>query len=82
MQGPTTALIVIGLYVVVQILESSIITPQIQKKMINMPPALIIIAQLVMGIFAGILGLALATPIVAIIIVLVKELYIKKLKQI
>ena len=82
MQGPTTALIVIGLYVVVQILESSIITPQIQKKMINMPPALIIIAQLVMGIFAGILGLALATPIVAIIIVLVNELYIKKLKQI
>jgi predicted PurR-regulated permease PerM len=77
MQGPTTALIVIALYMVVQILESSIITPQIQKKMINMPPALIIIAQLVMGIFAGVLGLVLATPIIAIVIVLVNELYVK-----
>jgi len=77
MQGPTTALIVIALYMVVQILESSIITPQIQKKMINMPPALIIIAQLVMGIFAGILGLVLATPVVAVVIVLVNELYVK-----
>jgi len=77
MQGPTTALIVIALYMVVQILESSIITPQIQKKMINMPPALIIIAQLVMGIFAGVLGLVLATPVIAIVIVLVNELYVK-----
>jgi predicted PurR-regulated permease PerM len=81
MQGPATALFVIGLYIVVQILESSIITPQIQKKMINMPPALIIIAQLVMGIFAGVLGLVLATPIVAVVIVLINELYVKKLDE-
>ena len=42
-----------------------------------MPPALIFIAQLVIGSYAGILGLILATPIMAILIVLVKMLYVQ-----
>jgi len=77
MQGPTTALLVAGLYILVQTLESNLITPQIQKKMINTPPALIIIAQLFMGVLTGVLGLLLAMPLVVIIMVVVQELYIK-----
>ncbi|MBA2745517.1 MAG: AI-2E family transporter [Flavisolibacter sp.] len=79
LQGPATALIVAGLYILVQMLESSLITPQIQKKMIKVPPALIIIAQLFMGVLTGGWGLLLATPLMVIIIVVVQELYIKKL---
>ena len=78
MQGSTTALLVAGLYILVQTLESNLITPQIQKKMINTPPALIIIAQLFMGVITGVLGLLLAMPLVVIIMVVVQELYIKK----
>ncbi|MDQ3550597.1 MAG: AI-2E family transporter, partial [Bacteroidota bacterium] len=74
----TTAILVAALYIVVQIIESSFVTPQIQKKMINMPPALIIIAQLFMGVLSGGWGLVLATPFVAIIIVVVQQLYIEK----
>jgi len=74
----TTAILVAALYIVVQIIESSFVTPQIQKKMINMPPALIIIAQLFMGVLTGGWGLVLATPFVAIIIVVVQQLYIEK----
>ena len=78
--GPGTALIVAILYIVVQILESSIITPQIQKKMIEVPPALIIIAQLFMGVLTGGWGLLLATPLMVVTIIAVQELYIKKMK--
>lgn len=78
LQGTTTALLVLGLYLLVQALESNLITPQIQKKLINIPPALIITAQLFMGVLTGGWGLILATPIVAIVMVLVQELYIKK----
>ncbi|MGV3658421.1 MAG: AI-2E family transporter [Chitinophagaceae bacterium] len=78
MQSPTTALLVAGLYILVQTLESNLITPQIQKRMINTPPALIIIAQLFMGVLSGVLGLLLAMPIVVILIVVVQELYVKK----
>jgi predicted PurR-regulated permease PerM len=58
--------------------ESNLITPQIQKKMISMPPALIIIAQLFMGVLTGGWGLILATPFTALIIVIVQETWIKK----
>jgi len=78
MQGVNTALIVAGLYIFIQIIESNLITPQIQKKMINMPPALIIIAQLFMGVLTGGLGLILATPFTALLMVVIQETWIKK----
>jgi predicted PurR-regulated permease PerM len=78
MQGPTTALLVAGLYILVQVLESNLITPQIQKRMIDMPPALIIMAQMFMGVLTGGWGLVLATPLVALLIVVVQELWVKQ----
>lgn len=77
-QGMNTALIVAGLYILIQMLESNLITPMVQKKLVSIPPALIIIGQLVVGSLTGYLGIVLATPVVLIIMVLVKELYVKK----
>ena len=71
------SLLVIGLYVLIQFIESNFITTTIQKKLINMPPALIMIGQLFMGSLTGAWGLVLATPIVLIVIILVQELYIR-----
>lgn len=81
MQGPATAGIVAGLYIFVQVLESNFITPKIQKKLVSIPPALIIIAQLLMGVLTGGWGLLLATPLMLIVIVFVQETYIKRLNQ-
>ena len=49
----------------------------IQKNMISFPTAMILIAQIVLGLFTGILGVILAVPLVAMIIVLVKMAYIE-----
>lgn len=78
LQGPQTAAIVTGLYILIQIVESNFITTLVQKKLISMPPALIIIAQLLMGALTGGWGLVLATPLTVILIVLVQELYLKE----
>lgn len=78
LQGPVTTMIVAALYILVQMLESNFITPQIQKKLINIPPALIIIAQLLMGVLTGGWGLLLATPLMLLVMIAVRELYIKK----
>ena len=78
MQSITTGFLVLGLYMLVQVLESNFITPQIQKKLINIPPALIILAQLFMGVLSGGWGLVLATPIIAILITVLHEVYIKR----
>lgn len=80
-QGVNTAIIVAVLYILVQVLESNIITPSIQKKLINIPPALTILAQLFMGILTGGWGLVLATPLVAIVMVIVQETYVKKINS-
>lgn len=78
LQSPSTALVVAGLYIGVQVLESNVITPQIQKHLIAIPPALIIMAQLFMGVLTGGWGLVLATPLTAIISVVVQDLWVKR----
>ena len=78
MEGPQMALMVAGLYILVQVVESNFITPLVQQKLIDLPPALIILTQVVMGVLSGGWGLVLATPLTVIVIVLIQELYIKK----
>ena len=56
---------VLALYLVVQLLESYVITPIIQSRAVSLPPAVVIMSQLVFGAMFGVLGLALATPMVA-----------------
>ena len=74
--GNSAVLLVIAVYVTVQTLESYILTPLIQQEKVSLPPALIISAQLLMGVLFGILGLALATPLAALGMTLVSALYI------
>lgn len=78
MISPVTAAIVAGLYIFIQVLESNVITPMVQQRLINIPPALIIIAQLLISPLTGVWGLLLATPLMLITITLVQELYLKK----
>jgi predicted PurR-regulated permease PerM len=78
MQGPSTALWVAGLYILVQVAESNFITPMVQQHLIRIPPALIIIAQLLMAPLTGGWGLILATPLMVILMVFVKDLYLQR----
>jgi predicted PurR-regulated permease PerM len=75
--GPQQVLYVVLLYTGIQLIESNLLTPLVQNKMISMPPALVLISQLIMGVFVGGIGLILATPVMAIILVLVKMLYVQ-----
>ncbi len=74
-----TAILVAVIYIVSQTIVANIVTPMIQKKMINLPPALTLISQLIMGTVSGALGIILAVPLLAMIVVLVDELYVKKI---
>lgn len=76
-----TAIIVALIYIVSQTIVSNIVTPLIQKKMINLPPALTILSQVLMGTLSGVLGIILAVPLLAIVIILVDELYVKKINE-
>ena len=77
MEGGNMFIYVLILYFGIQIVESYLITPLIEKKMVHLPPALTLFWMVLLGILTGILGLILATPILVAIIVIVNELYVK-----
>lgn len=76
-QNLDTALYVVLLYAGIQTVESYLITPKIQQETIALPPALAIFVQILMMVLLGGLGLALATPLAAALIVLVRMLYVE-----
>ena len=61
--GPTEALLVIGLYVIVQQFEAHLIYPVVVKKVVGVPPLLVILALIVGYELAGFLGILLSVPI-------------------
>ncbi|MFC5283004.1 AI-2E family transporter [Pedobacter alpinus] len=81
MQSPQTALWVVGLYMLIQFIESNFITTLIQKKMVNISPALIIASQLILGSLTGSWGLILSMPLTVVLIVLIQRLYIDKKEE-
>ncbi len=71
------AIYVAILYMAVQAAEGSLITPLIQKRAVDLPPALIVVFQVVLGILVGPLGLVFATPVLAALVVLVRMIYVE-----
>jgi predicted PurR-regulated permease PerM len=65
---------VLALYVVILALESYVVTPLVQQEAVALPPAVIITAQVLLGVAVGWLGLLLATPLTAAAVVLLDEL--------
>ncbi|HEY0445509.1 MAG TPA: AI-2E family transporter [Allosphingosinicella sp.] len=65
--GTETGLWAIGVYVAVQMIDGYLIVPYVARKTVDLAPALVLGAQLLFGALFGIMGLALADPIVAMI---------------
>ena len=71
--GVEMGLYTIFVYVLVQAFDGYIIIPMIAKKTVDLAPALVLAAQLIMGILFGILGLFLADPLLAMIKVILER---------
>ncbi len=80
-EGPESALYVALLYFAIQTLEGFVLTPLIEKEQVSLPPALILVAQLFFGLVGGVIGLFLASPILATIIVFTKVFHVKKIRN-
>lgn len=76
-ESPIKVIYVIIVYGAVQLLESYLITPLIQERAVSIPPALLITAQVLMGLLAGAIGVLLATPLAVATIVVVQMLYLE-----
>lgn len=76
---PGMALWVTLLYVVIQNIEGYFVTPVVQRRVIAMPPVVILILQIVLVTTVGFIGALLAMPLVACAMVLVRMVYVEDL---
>jgi predicted PurR-regulated permease PerM len=77
MQSSSLALYAALVFVGAHIVEAYVVGPLIQKSMLRLPPALILAAQLLMAVIAGIPGVALSTPLLACVVILVRRLHVE-----
>lgn len=75
--SPQKALAVIVLYIIIQQLEGNVITPLILEKKLDIPPVLTVVGVSAMGIVFGVLGMLVAEPLLAAVLVLTKMLYVQ-----
>lgn len=62
-----TGLAALGVYVALQLVEGNFLTPMVERRVVDIAPAVTLGAQLLFGTLFGLLGFALAVPIVAMI---------------
>lgn len=65
--GTEMGLYTVFVYMVVQTLDGYVVVPMIARKTVDLAPALVLGAQLIMGVLFGVLGLFLADPLLAMI---------------
>jgi predicted PurR-regulated permease PerM len=75
--SPQKALFVIIAYIVIQQMENYLLIPYLMREGVDLPPALTIIAQALMALIFGFLGLLCAVPLLAATMVAVKMLYVQ-----
>lgn len=77
LDSPEKALYVALAYLIIQGLESNLLTPLLMQEGVDIPPALSIVFQALMALLFGFLGLFVAVPLLAAIMVPVKMLYVQ-----
>jgi predicted PurR-regulated permease PerM len=80
-ESPTMALLTLGVYILVQILEGNVIIPLVMAKTVKLHPAVIAIGVLIVGQLFGIAGLFVAVPILSAVVILVEQLWVRPVEN-
>jgi predicted PurR-regulated permease PerM/phosphoglycolate phosphatase-like HAD superfamily hydrolase len=73
------AVLVVGIYVVIQQIENAVIVPRIMSRRLQLHPVTVFIGVLAGGIVAGLIGVFLAAPIIATLRVVLRYVHAKLL---
>lgn len=69
------ALVVIGIYILIQQLENNVLVPKIMQKSVGLNPIIIILVVVVGGRLGGVIGAIIAIPVAAAIDVFLKDVW-------
>ena len=77
LRSPMHAVYVACLFVALHLFEGHVLIPQVQKHATRLPPVLTILAMVLFAELFGFLGLFLATPLLALVMIATKALYVE-----
>jgi predicted PurR-regulated permease PerM len=80
-QGIVHALLVVLLGVVVHVVEANVVHPLIMERQVNLPPVLSILSVLIMAELLGAIGLLVAVPVLATVMVIVRRIYVQRVVE-
>jgi predicted PurR-regulated permease PerM len=76
-----TALLALGIYVLIQQIESNVTIPLVMANRVKLHPALVAVGVVVIGQLFGFIGLFVAVPILSLIVIAVDELWVKPIER-
>jgi predicted PurR-regulated permease PerM len=79
--SPGKAILALVVYIVVQQLESNVTIPVVMAQRTRLHPALIAVGVVVVGQLFGFVGLFVAVPILALLVICVEEFWVKPLDE-
>jgi predicted PurR-regulated permease PerM len=79
--GGQAALWVIGLGILVHLIEGNVVSPYIMSRQVDLPPVLTIVFVLIIGKLLGPLGLLVAVPGLAVIMVIVRRILLTRIYE-
>lgn len=79
--GGTRALLVLGVGIIVHLVEGNLISPLVMSRNVELPPVLTIMSVLVIGKLLGPLGLVVAVPTLAMLMVIVRRILINRIYE-
>jgi predicted PurR-regulated permease PerM len=79
--GLVHALLVVLLGVVVHVVEANLVHPLIMERRVKIPPVLSILSVLIMAELLGVVGLLVAVPVLASLMVIIRRIYVHRLLE-
>jgi predicted PurR-regulated permease PerM len=79
--SPEKALLALGIYVLIQQIESNLTIPLVMANRTKLHPALVAIGVVVIGQLFGFFGLFVSVPILSLIVIVVEEVWVKPMEE-
>jgi predicted PurR-regulated permease PerM len=79
--GPLQAFWVVLLGVGVQAFEANVVAPMIMERQVRLPPVLTMLSVLVMAHLLHLIGLLVAVPVLAVIMVIARRVYVHRILE-
>jgi predicted PurR-regulated permease PerM len=80
--NPIDALWVLLAYSIIQAIEGNLVQPIVMSRAISLHPAVLVFALLIMGTLFGFVGVFLAVPLMAVLHVLLRELWVERMDEV